>query len=119
MKSSLIFGAALSFLSLFNITTAQLALVDLDCSSVEGFQVMTKVPSGVKAEDSFGWVKISNGAKFQMELNEVFSYDLTKAKKELAANDVNKLKNTSLMNQMASSIRQKSWDKFNIISCIF
>jgi len=54
LKSSLIFGAALSFLSLFNITTAQLALVDLDCSSVEGFQVMTKVPSGVKAEDSFG-----------------------------------------------------------------
>jgi len=54
LKSSLIFGAALSFLSLFNITTAQLALVDLDCSSVEGFQVMTKAPSGVKAEDSFG-----------------------------------------------------------------
>jgi hypothetical protein len=92
MKLSFILIAALSFLSFGNFTFSQTALVDLDCSSIEGFPVLTKAPAGVKAKEEFGAVKISNGSKFQMELSTVYDYSIDAAKKEIAANDINKLK---------------------------
>jgi hypothetical protein len=92
MKLSIIFSAALSLLAFSNTTIAQTALVDLDCSSIEGFSVLTKAPAGVKAVEQYGSVKISNGAKFQMELNSVYDYSIAAAKKEIEANDINKLK---------------------------
>ena len=92
MKLSIIFSAALSLLAFSNTTTAQTALVDLDCSSFEGFNVITKAPAGVKAVEDYGSLKISDGAKFQVELNTVLSYNLAAAKKEIEANDINVLK---------------------------
>lgn len=92
MKLSIIFSAILSLLALTNIATAQTTLVDLDCSAIEGFEILTKAPAGVKAVEQYGSVKISNGAKFQMELNSVFDYSIAAAKKEIEANDINKLK---------------------------
>jgi hypothetical protein len=92
MKLSIIFSAILSLLAFTNIATAQTTLVDLDCSTIEGFEILTKAPAGVKAVEQYGSVKISNGAKFQMELNSVFDYSIAAAKKEIEANDINKLK---------------------------
>ena len=92
MKLSLIFTAVLSLIAFSNTTIAQTALVDLDCSSIEGFPVLTKAPAGVKAVEQYGSVKISNGAKFQVELNSVYDYSVATAKKEIEANDINKLK---------------------------
>jgi hypothetical protein len=94
MKLSLIIAAALSFMTFSNASaqTAPVALVDLDCSAIEGFPVITKAPAGVKAVEEYGSVKISNGAKFQMELSTVYDYTLEKAKKEIESNDINKLK---------------------------
>ncbi len=92
MKLSLIFLAVLSLIVFSNMTIAQIPLVDLDCSSIEGFPVLTKAPEGVKAVEQYGSVKISNGAKFQMELNSVYDYSIAAAKKEIEANDINKLK---------------------------
>jgi hypothetical protein len=92
MKLSLIFSAAISLLAFGSTTIAQTALVDLDCSSIEGFEVLTKAPTGVKAVEQYGSVKISNGAKFQVELNSVYDYSIAAAKKEIEANDINKLK---------------------------
>ena len=92
MKLSLIFTAVLSLIAFSNTTIAQTALVDLDCSSIEGFPVLTKAPAAVKAVEQYGSVKISNGAKFQMELNSVYDYSVAAAKKEIEANDINKLK---------------------------
>ena len=92
MKLSLFFSAAISLLAFGSTTIAQTALVDLDCSSIEGFEVLTKAPTGVKAVEQYGSVKISNGAKFQVELNSVYDYSIAAAKKEIEANDINKLK---------------------------
>jgi len=92
MKLSIIFTAVLSLIALSNTTIAQTALVDLDCSSIEGFPILTKAPAGVKAVEQYGSAKISNGTKFQVELNSVFSYNIAAAKKEIEANDINKLK---------------------------
>ena len=92
MKLTLMFSAALSLLAFGSKTIAQTALVDLDCSSIEGFEVLTKAPTGVKAVEQYGSVKISNGAKFQVELNSVYDYSIAAAKKEIEANDMNKLK---------------------------
>ena len=86
------FSAALSLLAFGSKTIAQTALIDLDCSSIEGFEVLTKAPTGVKAIEQYGSVKISNGAKFQVELNSVYDYSIAAAKKEIEANDMNKLK---------------------------
>ena len=86
------FSAALSLLAFGSKTIAQTALIDLDCSSIEGFEVLTKAPTGVKAIEQYGSVKISNGAKFQVELNSVYDYSIAAAKKEIEANDINKLK---------------------------
>ncbi len=86
------FIAAISLLAFGSTTIAQTALVDLDCSSIEGFEVLTKAPTGVKAVEQYGSVKISNGAKFQVELNSVYDYSIAAAKKEIEANDINKLK---------------------------
>ena len=92
MKLSFVFAAALSLLAFTSTSVAQTALVDLDCSSIEGFPVLTKAPAGVKAVEEYGSVKISNKGKFQMELNSVFDYSIAAAKKEIEANDINKLK---------------------------
>lgn len=92
MKLTLMFIAAISLLAFGSTTIAQTALVDLDCSSIEGFEVLTKAPTGVKAVEQYGSVKISNGAKFQVELNSVYDYSIAAAKKEIEANDINKLK---------------------------
>lgn len=92
MKLSLIFLAVLSLIVFSNMTIAQIPLVDLDCSSIEGFPVLTKASEGVKGVEQYGSVKISNGAKFQMELNSVYDYSIAAAKKEIEANDINKLK---------------------------
>jgi hypothetical protein len=92
MKLSIIFTAVLSLIAFSNTSIAQTALVDLDCSVIEGFPVLTKAPAGVKAVEQYGSVKISNGAKFQMELNSVYDYSIAAAKKEIEANDINKLK---------------------------
>ncbi len=92
MKLTLMFSAALSLLAFGSKTIAQTALIDLDCSSIEGFEVLTKAPTGVKAIEQYGSVKISNGAKFQVELNSVYDYSIAAAKKEIEANDINKLK---------------------------
>lgn len=74
MKLSIIFTAVLSLIAFSNTLIAQTALVDLDCSSIDGFPVLTKAPAGVKAIEQYGSVKISNGAKFQMELNSVYDF---------------------------------------------
>jgi len=92
MKLSIIFSAILSLIAFNNITFAQTVLVDLDCSSIEGFPILTKAPAGVKAVEQYGSVKISNNAKFQMELNSVYDYSVAAAKKEIEANDINKFK---------------------------
>lgn len=92
MNYSLITKLVFGFLLLAVTSFGQTALVDLDCSSIEDFNIVTKAPAGVKAVEKYGSVTVSNDKTFQMEIHVSYGYNLAEAKKSIEANDINKLK---------------------------
>lgn len=74
-------------------TTPPAKLVDLDLSSAgetyAGWHI--QAPAGATAKEDFGALAVSDGAGFQLEVNSG-AVDMAARKKEIEANDVNKLK---------------------------
>lgn len=92
MKNTFVLALTLCLVLISNSFSAQVALVDLDCSSIEDFNLITKAPAGLKAVEKYGSVTVSDGKNFQMEIHVSYGYNLAEAKKSIESNDINKLK---------------------------
>ncbi|MEN9302330.1 MAG: hypothetical protein RL264_759 [Bacteroidota bacterium] len=92
MKYSFIAKLVFGFVLLTNVSFGKTSLVDLDCSSIEDFNLITKAPAGLKAVEKYGSVTVSDGKNFQMEINISYGYNMAEAKKSIESNDINKLK---------------------------
>lgn len=68
------------------------ALVEVDCSSISGYNIITKAPQGITPTSRFGSVRLSNNKNFQLQISKDPYSKLEDAKKELAANQMNVLK---------------------------
>jgi hypothetical protein len=73
----------LVFIASITIAQTNTELVDVDCSTVPGFNLVTKAPTGVKPVNLWGSVTLSNDKKFRMSINKVEFSNLAADKKSL------------------------------------
>lgn len=67
-----------------------IAMAPLDLSSA-GFKVVVDAPKGATAKEEFGRITVKHGDGFQLSIG-TDAANIESAKKEIAANDINKLK---------------------------